>query len=417
MKKLSFIFFFVCLFIINLTFFATAKEKVKTITVGLSLTYTGALGGTASFLSDGFLDHLMWINKQGGIEYNDPKTGSVDRIKMRIKWEDNAYNSSKSLSIYKRLKGAGAKVICILGSTPGEAISASLSRDRIPGLCFYGGASPAGFRPEPIYYSTSSSTLVEEFCTTVKWFMSTWKENSPPKIGGLSMDVPSWRVLGDPGGVKAYVEKIGAEWIGIEWMPMMVTDTSVQITKMIKKGVDLIVIFGGTSHTIVIAKDMCRLGIDRSKVTVACGTPAWDESLVKLIPKEADGFYVSSPYVFAFEDVPGVILAKKVRQWRVRKQEEMGPYLRGFVFGYVLKAGLKTALEKVGYAKITPTDIRNSLFNLKDVDVGGLLHVLNVREPDFPQYCSYTRFSRIEGAKFKIISDWIEMEQIEYGRR
>ena len=111
MKKAAIIFFVVSLFLITSTFTSGAREKSESITVGLSLTYTGALGGTAAGISDGLLDHLMWINDQGGIEYKDPKTGKLKSIKMKIKWEDNAYNPSKSLSIYKRLKAAGAKVI------------------------------------------------------------------------------------------------------------------------------------------------------------------------------------------------------------------------------------------------------------------------------------------------------------------
>lgn len=415
MKKAAIITFVVSLFLITSTFTAGAREKSESITVGLSLTYTGALGGTAAGISDGLLDHLMWINHQGGIEYKDPKTGKLKSIRMKIKWEDNAYNPSKSLSIYKRLKAAGAKVIFILGSTPGEAISSSLSRDKIPGVAFYAGGSPAGFRPKPIYYSTSSGTLIDEFCTTVKWYMSKWKGNRPPRIGGVSLDVPSFRVLGDPQGCKAYVEKAGAEWVGVEFMPMMVTDTTVQLTKLVKEKADLIINFGGTSHTVVIANDMSRLGIDPNKVNIACATPSWDERVNKLIPKKGEGFYVSSPYVFAFEDLPGVRLAKEVRQWRGRG-EDMGPYLKGFIFGYITKTALRNALEKVGYEKISPTDIRNAFFSLKDVDVAGLAHDVTVKNPNHPQYFTHTRFSRIEEGQFKIVSDWIEFEEIEYGR-
>lgn len=419
MKKSALIVFFAGLFTIftiNFSPLAMAQGIGKEITVGLSLTYTGPLGGTASSISDGFLDHLMWINNQGGIEYKEPGTGKSERVKMKIKWEDNAYNSSKSLSIYKRFKAAGAMVVCSLGSPTGEAISASLSRDRVPGVGFYAGASPAGFRHEPNYYSTSSSTLTEEFCTSVKWFMSDWKGTRPPKIGGMSMDAPSWRPMGEPGGVKAYVEKAGGKWVGIEWVPMIVTDTSIQIKRLVSKGVDAIVVFGGISHGIVIAKDMFRLGIDFKKVKVLYGTPTWDERLIDLVPKEAEGIIVSSPYTFSWEDLPGVRLAKKVREWRGRSGE-MGSYLRGFVFGYGLKAALKSALEKVGYEKITPTDIRDALFSLKDLDAGGLMYKINVREPDYPQYCSHTRFAIVEGGRFKIISDWVEMEKVEYGRR
>ena len=52
----------------------------------------------------------------------------------------------KTSGIEDAAKAAGAKVICVLGSTPVEAISPSLSRDKIPGFCFYGSASPAAYR-------------------------------------------------------------------------------------------------------------------------------------------------------------------------------------------------------------------------------------------------------------------------------
>jgi hypothetical protein len=264
---------------------------------------------------------------------------------------------------------------------------------------------------------SSSATLIEDFCTHVKWFMSTWKKDRPPKIAGITMDAPSFRALENPEGVPAYVEKMGGKWVGMEWLPVVVTDSSVQLNRLVSQGVDLIIITGGTSHTIVVAKDMYRLGVDRQNVTVTCTTPAWDEGIVKIVPKEAEGFYVGSPYTFAFENTPGAKLARDVRKWRGRKAEEMGPYLRGFAAGYGLKEGLKGSLEKVGYEKLTPTDIRDALFHLQDVDTGGLMKTLTVREPDYPYFSKFVRFAKIQNGEFKIVSDWIELEKITYGRK
>jgi len=420
MKK-SLIIFILGVFIISFSLLyglTDAKEKDKTITVGLSLIYTGPLGATSTSVSNGILDHLMWINNQGGIKYKDPSTGRLEHIKMRIIWEDNAYNISKSLSIYKRFKAEDSKVILIQGSSPGEAISASLSRDKIPGIVMYGYASPRGYRPEPLYYAAGYPTVIEDFCTMAKWFLSNWKKDRPARIGVMCMDVPSWRVLSEPEGTKAQIEKMGAEWLGVEWLPMMATDTSVQITRMINKGVDLIGMLGALPHTIVVAKDMSRLGIDLSKVTVICNVSGWDETLLNAIPKEGEGFYGASFTPLPSEDFPGIRLAKKVAQWKDRKPEEVNlNYLPGFVFGYMLKAGLMDALEKVGYEKVTSTDIRNALFNLKDVDCGGLMPRLTVREPSYPTYGSYVRYSRMEGGQFKVVSDWIEEVKVEHGRR
>jgi ABC-type branched-subunit amino acid transport system substrate-binding protein len=401
----------------NVVFINSAEANDKNITVGLSLLYTGPLGGTASGISDGFLDHMMWINNQGGVEYKDPKTGKSEKVKMIIKWEDTAYNPGKSISIYKRFKAAGAYVVFFIGSAPGEAVSASLSRDKILGISIYGAASPRGYRPEPLYYSASSATLVEEYCTMVDWFMANSKKQGSPKFGALVMDSPSWRVVGDEKGAPAYVKQKGGEWVGVEWLPMMVTDTSVQVSRLIKNGADMIGVFGGVSHTTVVVKDMARLGVDLNKVKVICNTPAWDTNLAKLIPSEGEGLLGLMAYAIPTEKVPGVQEAKMVAEWRGRNIEELSLYLRGFAFGYAWKEGLKKTLEKVGYQKLTPTDLRDTFFHLKNVDMGGIIPPLTVKEPDYPKYCSYVRMGKLENGQIKIVSDWFEFAKVEYGRR
>jgi ABC-type branched-subunit amino acid transport system substrate-binding protein len=398
-------------------FSASEEAKAKSITVGLSLDYTGPGGAYGTGVSNGLVDHLMWINNQGGIEYKDPQTGKTERVEIKMVWEDNATNPAKSVSIYKRLKAAGAKVIYIHNSGPGEALSPSLSRDRILGVC-YGYASPAGYRPEPLYYMSKYPTIVEDFATMAKWFTSKWKESRPPRIAGMVMDTPSWRVIGEPEGAKAEVEKLGAEWAGIEFMPMMPTDLSVQISRIIEKRADVIGFYGISNHTRVMAKDMLKLGVDPKKIQVIVNGSGWDESLLTSVPEEV-GFIGEIPTALPWEDVPGVRLAKKVALWRGRKIEVVrSDYLHGFVLGYIFKAGLKTALEKVGIDKVAPTDIRNVFFNLKDVDVGGVSPNVTVREPDYPVLAPDTRYSKIEGGRFKIIPPiWIEYAKVKFGRR
>jgi len=417
MKRFGII-FLGCLLVIGLLFLSGAQAAEKTITVGLSLVYTGSSAPNGSSASNGLLDHLMWINNQGGVEYRDPGTGKQERIKMKILWEDSAYNAAKGMSIYKRLKAAGAMVIFGYGSTPMEVISSSLSRDKIPGICFYGYASPAGYSSEPRYYAAVSGTAVENFARQVKWFLSTWKEKRPARIGILVMDHPSWRILGDPEGAKAQVERMGAQFVGVEWLPIVTTDTSVQISRLMKKGVDCITVLTGLSHMIIIAKDLSRLEVDLKKVTVVSSNAGWDERLAKIIPREGDGLYGEILAATSDENVPGVKLAKEVAHWRGRKVEEVNnTYLPGFLTGYILKAGLKGALEKAGAEKITPTDIRDALFSLKNVDMGGLMPPITVDEPDYPTFLNYLRYQKLEKGQFKIVSDWVKREKVQYGRK
>jgi ABC-type branched-subunit amino acid transport system substrate-binding protein len=416
-KKLSFI-FTVILFIFSFISLTSRQAETKPIVIGVSGDYSGPGAAYGAGVTNGLLDHLMWINNLGGIEYKDRQTGKLKRNEMKILWEDNATSPSKSLSIYKRFKAAGIQLIYIHGSGPGEAVSPSLSRDKIPGIV-YGYASPAGYRPEPLYYCTKYGTIIEGCVTMVKWFLATWKESRPPRMGVMAMDSPSWRVIDDPQGTKAEVEKMGVEWAGVEFMPLMTTDLSVQITRMMQKQVDFICFFGFNTHTNVMAKDMMKLGFDPKKVKVICNGSAWDETLLRTIPKEGEGFIGEQPVVLASEDVPGVRLAKKVAQWRRRKEEEVkSDYLHGFVIGYFLETALKKALEEVDPDKITPTDIRNSLFHLKDVDVGGLTPKTSMVEPDYPIFNQYYMYTIMEGGQFKVLPPkWVEVVRVKYGRR
>jgi len=417
MKRYGMI-FLGCLLVMNFMCLPGVQAVEKTITVGLSLVYTGSSAPNGSSTSNGVLDHLMWINNQGGIEYRDPGTGKLERIKMKIVWEDNAYNASRGMSVYKRLRAAGAQVIFGYGSPGMEVISSSLSRDRIPGICMYGYATPAGYRPQPRYYAATSGTPIEAFATPVKWFLSTWKERRPPKIGLIISEIPSWRILGDPEGAKAQVEKMGGIWLGAEWVPLVVTDLSVPISRMMKKEADLICSMGGISQTIVLAKDLSRLGVDLKKVRVICSSSSWDESILKIVPREAEGLYGEIRSATIEENFPGVKLSKEIAHWRGRTPEQVNnTYMPGVAAGYLMKAGLKAALEKVGADKLTPTDIRDALFSLKDVDVGGLMPKVTVENPEFPTYMDYIRYSRIEGGKFKIVSNWFKRAEVQYGRK
>lgn len=409
-----------CLLVVGFMYLSSVQAAEKTLTVGLSLVYSGGMAPNGSSTSNGILDHLMWINNQGGIEYRDPGTGKLERMKMKIVWEDNAANPAKGMSVYKRLKAAGAMVIFGYASTPMEVISSSLSRDKIPGFAMYAYASPAGYRPQPQYYAAAIGTPVESVATHVKWFLSRWKENRPARIGAFVLDLPSWRIIGDPEGVKAYVEKMGAQWLGVEWLPLVTTDTSVQISRMMKQGVDCISSICVISSTIVIAKDLSRLGVDLNKVTVVSHPAGYDESLLKIIPREGEGLYgeIMTPLPEE-ENVPGVKLSKEIAQWRGRKPEEVNStYIPGVAAGYLMKAALKNALEKVGAEKITPTDIRDALFTLKNVDMGGLVPPVTVDEPDYPVVgLNHIKYTRIQGGKIKVISDWVKREKVQYGRK
>jgi hypothetical protein len=120
----------------------------------------------------------------------------------------------------------------------------------------------------------------------------------------------------------SYVKSVGGELAGIEFIPVLVTDMSVQLTRLIvEKKADCIFLIGVLTQTVVMAKDLQRMGIDTQKTTVMCAQPAWDESMLKSIPKEMEGMYGQSQVISSEENVPGMRKLKEVAKWARRTPE------------------------------------------------------------------------------------------------
>ncbi|MFH1481523.1 MAG: ABC transporter substrate-binding protein, partial [Pseudomonadota bacterium] len=306
------------------------------------------------------------------------------------------------------------------GSTPGEAMAGSASRDKIPIMQLYCYASPAGYEPRPQFYSAGFGTITEDFMAPAKWFIQNWKENRKPKLGTLALGVPSWRTISDPKGAQAHVEKLGGEFVGVEWLPMICTDTTVELKRLIEeKKADFIMVFGAMAHSIVVAKDLARLGVDLNKVTVVNNACSIDESFIKAIPKEAEGLYGTNYFSLPSEDaVPGVQVAKKIAAWRGLKPADVNKtYIEGIACSYTVEKGLTAALEKKGYKDLTNTDIKDVFFNLKDIQLDGLLPSLTVRDPNYPGFFNWMRIARITKGEYKLVSDWLEIPQVTDGGR
>lgn len=298
--------------------FADTGSDEKILTLGVSGTFTGALASVGEHVSNGMTDYLNWTANHGGIEFKDPESGKNKRIRIKVISEDNQYNAVKSAMAYARLKSRGVRAIIGFGSTPGEACAALASRDKIPYLSWYAYASPAGFRPSPQYYWTFLPTIAEAATPMIKWFVKKkWHGQGQPKIGIISLNLPSWRVLEKPGLTDAYVESIGGRLAGIEFISPRATDISLPLTRLVfEKNADCLILMGVLSQAVLLAKEMRRMGIDPEKVIVICNISAWDESIFKSVPKAVEGFHGEVHTVSLDKDVPGMRKLKNCKMGR-----------------------------------------------------------------------------------------------------
>ncbi len=393
----------------------------KSIKIGLSLSYTGAGSEHGHVFGNGGRDRLLWLNeKEGGITYRDPKTGKNDQVKINVVWEDNAYDPSKSLASYKRFRAAGVKLISGYGSSCGEVMAGSASVDKIPIMFIYTYPSPAGYSPKPQFYASGLGTITEDYMAPAKWFISKWKENRRPRLGALVLNIPSWRIFADPNGVRAHVTELGGEFVGEEWLPIVCTDSSIEVRRLVEeKKADFIMLFGMMPHANVVAKDMARLGVNLNKVTVVFNASAIQDTFAKNLPKESEGIYGTNYFSLPYEtDVPGVKTVWKIATWRGRDSSDVTKaYIEGYACSRILEIGLKASLEKVGFDALTTTDIRDSFFSLKDLTLDGLIPSITMRDPSFPGYVYWMRLARCSGGNYRVASDWLQIPLIkQWGR-
>lgn len=234
----------------------------------------------------------------------------------------------------------------------------------------------------------------------------------------MSANLPSWRVLGKPGLMDSYIKSVGGELAGIEFIPLITTDLSVPLTRLVSEGkADCIILVGALSQTVVLAKDLVRLGIDPQKTVVVCNTSAWDESLFRSIPKEVEGLYGETHAVPSSADVPGMKKVKKVAEWAGRKPEEIViNYTNGFMGSLVLETAIKRALEKHGYKTVTESGkaLKDELQNFSAIDPQGLAPSIEVLYPDDePYFLNYARVVQAKDGKFMNAGEWTGIDRIK----
>lgn len=150
-------------------------EKVAKI--GLHGLLTGALATTGVPLTQAWRDYIRYADEQGLIE----------GVRLESTWRDTGGNVPRAVTAYKAHKEQGV-VLQLTGKEDDlEAIIGFAQRDEIP-FVFIGGYTERVFtRPVPWAF-TSTPGKYDEVRSSLLWFRETWKEQRPPRVGGIFMD-------------------------------------------------------------------------------------------------------------------------------------------------------------------------------------------------------------------------------------
>ena len=385
---------------------ASPAKKGKAIKIGASLTLTGPLASTGQPASYGALDYLKYVNEElGGIEYRTPD-GKVERVRLDIVWGDNAYSVPRTLSLYKRQKGAGVKMMIMFGSTPGEVVAEWASRDHIPVVGIGAGSSPVNLAAKPNYFTASWAFYTEQMGAILDWIKKNWTKPRPPRVALFYVDVTSVRAqIHENPKLGSYAEEKGIEWLGVTPVPPAVTSSVVELTRLKAKKPDWLITLDVPSQDLVVLKDMKRLGMREEIKFLQIQAAGFDEAMLKLLPGEMEGVYGLAYMALPTEDVPGIKLARKYAL-KYRNKELSLLRLGGWLSGMVACEGIRRALEQVGYENITGEAINEGIHTITEFDTGGIIPPLTI-DPDRPAFAPFGKIGIYRGGKIEPASDWL----------
>lgn len=381
----------------------SAEVKVK---LGMSLAFTGALASAGTPQGQGAVAYARWVNDQGGLEFRDPKTGTMRKALVDLVWEDSAMSVSKALAIYKRQKEQGV-VLQILAMGL-DAVADVASRSQVP-ILSTAGMAEASIKTQPSYVTALYPSNIDQILAFVKW--ASQQQTTRPKFGFMLADTAGHRAQGGGGGITAeLIREYGGELVGVEWVPLAVTTTTIELTRLNAGNPDWIIIYHVPSGTTVVTKDAQRLGMT-GKVKFAIAAYGFGEELIPLLGDLAEGIYGALPWSYPVETaVPGIKTANDAMQ-KYYGRSATTLNVQGVLTAMVGLEGIRQALQKVGPEGLTPAAVNDALHSLTNFNPMGLAQPITTTSA-YPVATQSVKVGVIKGGKIQPVSDWLPTPRV-----
>jgi ABC-type branched-subunit amino acid transport system substrate-binding protein len=346
-------------------------HAAKILYVGGTQSLTGPFAEDSAAVLAAIQDYVKYVNDTKFMAPWRKEKFPAD-ITLEVMWRDDELKPAKALPIYEELKAKGMLVYRISGSPIALALKDRLWQDRIGATSMATGpyllTPPQSiFTYYPLY--TDSDAAIAD------WFKANWKEKRKPRVAYLTADNAMGRSIEIP-ELKAYLEKIGYEFVGTQYVPLVPTSPpTTQLTWLKEKGVDLalgVMILPGSEPTV---KEMVRLGMgpyQSYKMTFGVPSPGHAVVFAEAMGKLGDGYVCAGSFPSWDDPAPGV-------KFMIEAQKRSHPgkfvnhimYQGGFLEGMIQVEALRLAMQKVPFEKLTPKDVlENGFYKIKNLDTG-----------------------------------------------
>jgi ABC-type branched-subunit amino acid transport system substrate-binding protein len=353
-------------------FFNGSTTYAKTLYVGGTQSLTGPFAEDSAAVLAGIQDYVKYVNETKNMApwRNVKWPGDIT---LEVLWRDDELKPARALPIYEELKAKGMLVYRISGSPIALALKDRLWEDHMGATSMATGpyllTPPQSiFTYYPIY--TDSDAAIAD------WFKANWKEKRKPRVAYLTADNAMGRSIEIP-EMKAYLEKIGYEFVGTQYVPLVPTSPpTTQLTWLKEKGVDLalgVMINPGSQPTV---KEMARLGMGSFqpyKMTFGVAAPGHAAVFAAAMGELGDG-YVCAGSFRPMDDlsVPGIKFCSDLQdKYRSGKRVTHIMYEAGILEGMIQVEALRLAMKEVPVEKLTRRDVlEKGFYMIKNLDTG-----------------------------------------------
>jgi hypothetical protein len=387
----------------------TTPAPPITLHLGGTFALTGAYAEDVAAVLAGFQDYAKWVNDNKMVAPWYPDKKIPPNVTFDVLWADDALAADKALTIYDDFKSQGLLVERITGSPEGMAIKDKLVTDNIGATSQ--STSPAYLTP-PGNIFTNAPIYTDEMGAVGDWFMQNWKDTSrKPRVAYLTADSTLGRGMVIP-EMQAYLEKIGFEFAGSQFVPMVPSSPpTTQLAWLKDNKVDLALgtmINSGSQPTI---KEAVRLGMGSSldyKITFAFGNPAHLQIFVPAMGETGNGVVVAGDFCAWEAPVDGVKFANDMQaKYRADKKNTNIMYLDGIIEAMTQVEALRSAYAQVAPAKLTAKDVLEKGFQqIKNFSTGGITISPLTYGPGDVEGVDHVRLQQVQAGKIAEIGSY-----------
>lgn len=346
----------------------------KSLYVGGTMALTGAYAEDTAAVLTAYEDYVKYVNET---KMMAPWRGEKFPADMTLEmlWRDDELKPPKALTIFEELKAKGMLVFRCSGSPQALALKDRLFKEGFGAPSMATG--PYLLKPPQSVFSYYP-IYTDDLGAVAEWFKENWKEKRKPKVAYLTADNPMGRSIETP-ELKAYLEKLGYDFVGSQYVPLVPTSPpTTQLMWLKKNNVDLaigIMINPGSQPTI---KEAVRLGMGPHldyKITFACGTPSHLPVFTAAMGKLGEGFIVAGGFPpFSELETPGIKFIDGLQEkYHPNKRATHIQYVGGMLEVMTQVEALRLAMEKVPFEKLTPRAVlENGFYRIKGLETGGL---------------------------------------------